>query len=161
MYKTIVASSVKRSCRRLSEGDVERGVIDGMADSFEFRFIGDPHLPTAGVAHSKDALRKIFGRVTALLPGLQLNPKTIVVSGWPWNATVMAWVELRGRTASGEQYANDLLQIMTIKFRPLRRRVSGRLQRCRRGARMRCRPRRSLLPGQCHTPLTGPTRGAD
>ena len=116
MYKTIVASNVRRSCRRLSEGDVEKGVIDGMADSFEFRFIGDPHLPTAGVAHSKDALRKIFGRITALLPGLQLSPKTIVVSGWPWNTTVMAWVELRGRTASGEQYANDLLQIMTIKF---------------------------------------------
>jgi ketosteroid isomerase-like protein len=116
VYKTIVARNVRRSYRLLSEGNPEKGVVAGMADAFEYAFIGDPELPTAGVVHSKDALREVFGRIGALLPGLQLQPQKIVVSGWPWNTTVMSWVQLRGRTAVGEPYANDLLQIMTIRF---------------------------------------------
>jgi len=116
MYKTVVARNVRRSLRLLSEGDAEKGVIDAMADTFEYGFIGDPDLPTAGFAHNKESLRRVFGRVSTLLPGLQLRPKSVVVSGWPWNTTVMSWIELRGRTASGDPYANDLVQIMKIRF---------------------------------------------
>jgi len=116
VYKTIVARNVRRSYRLLSDGDPEKGVVAGMAEAFEYAFMGDPELPTAGVVHSKDGLRRLFGRIGALLPGLQLHPRKIVVSGWPWNTTVMSWVQLRGRTAVGEPYANDLVQVMTIRF---------------------------------------------
>lgn len=116
VYKTIVARNVRRSYRLLSEGDPERGVVAGTAKRFEYAFMGDPELPTAGVVHSKDGLRKVFGRIGVLLPELQLHPRKIVVSGWPWNTTVMSWVQLRGRTAIGEAYTNDLVQVMTIRF---------------------------------------------
>jgi ketosteroid isomerase-like protein len=116
VYKTIVARNARRSYRLLSQGNPEKGVVAGVADAFEHAFIGDPDLPIAGVVHSKHALRQVFDRIGALLPGLQLHPKRIVVSGWPWNTTVMSWVQLRGRTAAGEPYANDLLQVMTIRF---------------------------------------------
>ena len=69
-------------------------IVDGLAPTFSYRFIGDT--PLGGTRTTDKAMRLWFERLYRLFPGSQFAPQTIVVEGPPWNTRIMTYVKING-----------------------------------------------------------------
>ena len=85
MYKLIVKQKVRRTFARLSAGDYE-AVVKMFGPRSRFVFSGDHAL--GGERHGQDAAREWFREMLRLFPGIPIEPRTVVVNGWPWNTVV-------------------------------------------------------------------------
>jgi ketosteroid isomerase-like protein len=117
MYRTIVRRRVLHLFRQANFGNWN-AIVDGLADTFTYRFIGDT--PLGGTRTSKPKMRAWFERLYRLFPESQFHPQTIIVEGPPWNTQVMTYVKIRMTKPllAGEThlYENEFMQLITIKW---------------------------------------------
>ncbi len=84
MYGWIVGWMIRRSVRRLNEGDIQP-LLSGYADDVHFVFPGESSF--AADIHGKGELEPWLKHFVE--SGVNLEPEDIVVAGWfPWSLTV-------------------------------------------------------------------------
>lgn len=57
-----------------------------------------------------------FERLFTLLPGLRLSLTGLVVTGWPWNTTVVARLSAAATLADGTSYTNEAVQWIQLRW---------------------------------------------
>jgi ketosteroid isomerase-like protein len=117
MYRTIVRRRVSELFSEANRGNWN-AIVDGLADTFTYRFIGDT--PLGGTRTTKPKMRAWFERLYRLFPGSQFHPQTIIVEGPPWNTQVMTYVKIRMTKPlladETHLYENEFMQLITIKW---------------------------------------------
>jgi ketosteroid isomerase-like protein len=113
VYKTIVKSKLRATFRALNAGDTVP-FFNSLGATFTYRFAGDSAL--SGERSTVDSMQRWWKRVFALLPRAQFDVGDITVNGSPWNTTVMTYVTVSSTLADGSHYANEFMQMMTLKF---------------------------------------------
>jgi ketosteroid isomerase-like protein len=93
-------------------------IIDGLASTFTYRFIGDT--PLGGTRTTHDAMGRWFARLYRLFPGSQFVPQQIVVEGPPWNTRIMTYVKIHGTVPNthgvATSYENEFMQAMNLRW---------------------------------------------
>ena len=113
MYKFIVKRIVRRTFRRLSEGDYE-AVVRQFGSQSRFLFSGDHEL--GGERRGRDAVRKWFQHMLGLFPGIRIEPRDVVVNGWPWNTVVATHLAISATLADGRPYSNEGMQLLRLRW---------------------------------------------
>jgi ketosteroid isomerase-like protein len=117
MYRTIVRRRVIELFRQANRGNWN-AIVDGLADTFTYRFIGDT--PLGGTRTTKPKMRAWFERLYRLFPESQFHPQTILVEGPPWNTKVMTYVKIRMTKPlladETHLYENEFMQLITIRW---------------------------------------------
>ena len=118
MYRSIVRSRVRRIFDEANVGNWQ-AMLDGLADRFSYRFVGDT--PLGGTRTEKATMALWWQRLFRLFPDAKFKPEVIVVEGPPWNTTVMTYVKINGTIPSSggsgnEPYENEFMQVMTIRW---------------------------------------------
>lgn len=98
MYGWIVGWMIRRSVRRLNEGDIGP-LLSGYADDVHFVFPGDSSF--AADIHGKGEIEPWLRRFVEA--GLRLELEDIVVAGWfPWSLTVCVKLTDRALDPEGD-----------------------------------------------------------
>jgi ketosteroid isomerase-like protein len=118
MYKMIVRAKLRRLYAGVATGNWQ-SIVDNLADTFVYRFIGDT--PLGGTRRTKAAMAAWWTRILTLCPGARLTPQRILVEGWPWHTTVMTYVHfdamIPGPGGVGRvPYQNEVMQLMTLRW---------------------------------------------
>jgi ketosteroid isomerase-like protein len=113
MYKFIVKRIVRRTFERLSRGDYETVVRQFGPDS-RFLFAGEHEL--GGERRGQAAVRDWFRRMTALFPGIRIEPQDVVVNGWPWNTLIATHLAISATLADGRPYRNEGMQLLRLRW---------------------------------------------
>jgi ketosteroid isomerase-like protein len=117
MYHAIVRARVNGLFAAANRGNWQ-AIIDGLSESFSYRFIGDT--PLGGTRTTRKAMTAWFERLYRLFPGAQFAPQAIIVEGMPWNTRIMTYVKFQGTqpTESGIHvpYENEFMQLLTLKW---------------------------------------------
>jgi ketosteroid isomerase-like protein len=109
----IVRQQVRKAFRSLSRGEAEP-VLAQFSDSIRFRFSGDHVM--GGERVGVEAVREWFRLVFALFPGIELEPQTVVVNGWPWNTVVATRFTVRATLRDGRPYQNEGMQFLRLRW---------------------------------------------
>ncbi len=112
MYRTIVAAQVRKAWRHINARD-HMYVVDGFADEFTYRFVGDHAL--GGVRHTKEAMDRWFQRVFTLVGDCRFEVQDVLVKGWPWRTRAVVLLRVTGQLA-GEPYSNDVAQTIDLRW---------------------------------------------
>ena len=112
MYKTIVASQVRKGYARIGTGDFDVDAI--FARDGVFQMMGDHHL--GGERRGRDEVRAWFEEVARLFPDLKLEPVEIVVGGFPWNTRVATRFRVSASLADGGRYENEGMQFLRLRW---------------------------------------------
>jgi ketosteroid isomerase-like protein len=117
IYQAIVRRQVRTLFVKANAGNWEP-IVNGLAPTFSYRFIGDT--PLGGTRTTHEAMRRWFERLYRLFPGSQFAPQRIVVEGPPWNTKIMTYVKIHG-TAPNPQgrpapYENEFMQAMVLRW---------------------------------------------
>lgn len=113
MYKLIVRQIVRRAFRRLSVGDYE-AVVKQFGPDSRFVFSGDHAL--GGERRGQDAVRKWFQQMLRLFPGVRIEPRDVVVNGWPWNTVVATHLAIGATLEDGRPYRNEGMQLLRLRW---------------------------------------------
>jgi ketosteroid isomerase-like protein len=113
MYKFIVKQKVRRTLARLSAGDYE-AVVKMFGPRSRFVFSGDHAL--GGERHGQDAAREWFREMLRLFPGITIEPRTVVVNGWPWNTVVATHLTISATLSDGRAYRNEGMQLLRLRW---------------------------------------------
>jgi ketosteroid isomerase-like protein len=113
MYRMIVRRQVRGAFRSLSRGDAE-SVLGRFAPSIRFFFSGTHVM--GGEREGVEAVRQWFQLVFALFPGIQIEPRTVVVNGWPWNTVVATHFTVRATLRDGRAYRNEGMQLLRLRW---------------------------------------------
>lgn len=113
MYARIVKRIVRDGFRQLSSGDPEP-ILAKFAPQTHFVFLGD-HAMGADLRTGK-AIRQWFERILRLFPGIEIEPVTMSVSGFPWNTLVVTHLAIRATLADGRAYHNKGLQMVRLRW---------------------------------------------
>jgi ketosteroid isomerase-like protein len=113
MYKTIVASEVRKAYRHISAGDFDE-VVKSFSDDIRFQMMGDHHL--GGECNGIDEVREWFAEVARLFPDLRIEPVTVIVSGWPWNTRVATRFRVSSSLDGGGRYENEGMQFLRLRW---------------------------------------------
>jgi ketosteroid isomerase-like protein len=117
IYRTIVRRQVRSLFAEANNGNWQ-AIIDGLAPTFTYRFVGDT--PLGGTRTTHEAMQRWFARLYRLLPAAQFVPETIVVEGPPWRTTIMTYVKIRGTAPASDTtvrpYENEFMQRMSLKW---------------------------------------------
>jgi ketosteroid isomerase-like protein len=114
MYRLIVKRQLRRSYRQMSEGNCEP-VLEKFGPSTVFEFAGKHEL--GGERRGADAVRSVFRRLfEEVFPGVQLEPREIVVNGPPWNTRVAVHFSVRATMNDGEPYRNAGMQFLRLRW---------------------------------------------
>jgi ketosteroid isomerase-like protein len=113
MYRMIVRRQVRSAFRSLSRGDAEP-VVKQFSPSIRLRFSG-AHV-MGGERRGVEAVREWFQLVFALFPGIELEPQTVVVNGWPWNTVVATRFTVRATLRDGRPYRNEGMQFLRLRW---------------------------------------------
>jgi ketosteroid isomerase-like protein len=117
IYRTIVRRQVRTLFAQANAGNWA-AIVDGLAPTFTYRFIGDT--PLGGTRTTHDAMRRWFERLYRLFPGSQFAPQRIVVEGPPWNTKIMTYVKIQGTAPNPEgvasPYENEFMQSMVLRW---------------------------------------------
>jgi ketosteroid isomerase-like protein len=113
VYRFIVKQIVRRTYRRLSEGEWE-AVTGIFAPDAVFRMSGTH--PLGGERRGAEAIRGWFEQSFTTFPGLQLEPIEVVVGGWPWNTRVTVRFTVRWRRPDGSMYENEGMQFLRLRW---------------------------------------------
>jgi ketosteroid isomerase-like protein len=112
MYKTIVASQVRKGYARLGAGEFDVDAI--FARDAVFQMMGDHHL--GGERRGREEIRAWFEEVFRLFPDLRLEPVEVVVSGWPWNTRVATRFRVSASLDGGGRYENEGMQFLRLRW---------------------------------------------
>jgi ketosteroid isomerase-like protein len=113
VYKTIVRGKLRGTFGALNSADTGP-FFKSLGATFTYRFAGDTSL--SGERSTVESMQRWWKRVFALLPGAQFDVHEITVNGPPWNTIVMTYVNVSSTLADGTAYANEFMQLMTLKF---------------------------------------------
>ena len=117
IYRAIVRRQVRRLFVKANAGDWG-AIVDGLAPTFSYRFVGDT--PLGGTRTTDKAMRLWFERLYRLFPGSQFSPQSIVVEGPPWNTRIMTYVTINGTVpseyGSTSAYENEFMQRMVLRW---------------------------------------------
>jgi ketosteroid isomerase-like protein len=113
MYKLIVKRIVHRTFARLSRGDYE-AVVKQFGPDSRFLFSGEHEL--GGERVGQDAVREWFRHMLELFPGIRIEPREVVVNGWPWNTVVATHLEISATLADGRPYRNEGMQLLRLRW---------------------------------------------
>jgi len=113
VYKFIVKRIVRRTFRRVSEGDYEV-VVRQFGPESRFMFSGDHAL--GGERRGQDAVRDWFREMQRLFPGIRIEPLDVVVNGWPWNTVVATHLAISATLADGRPYRNEGMQLLRLRW---------------------------------------------
>jgi ketosteroid isomerase-like protein len=117
IYRAIVRRQVRTLFDEANGGNWE-AIVDGLAPSFSYRFVGDT--PLGGTRTTHDAMRRWFERLYRLFPGSQFAPQRIVVEGPPWNTRIMTHVKIHGTAPNvagvSAPYENEFMQSMILRW---------------------------------------------
>jgi ketosteroid isomerase-like protein len=113
VYRYIVRLKLRRAFARLSEGDAE-AVVRQFGPSSRFRFAGTHAL--GGERRGQEAVRAWFEHVLRLFPGLRLEPRNVIVNGWPWNTVVATHFTVSATLEDGRPYRNEGMQFLRLRW---------------------------------------------
>jgi ketosteroid isomerase-like protein len=117
IYRAIVRRQVRTLFAEANNGHWQ-SIVDGLASTFTYRFVGDT--PLGGTRTTHEAMRRWFERLYRLFPGSQFAPQRIVVEGPPWNTRIMTYVKIQGTAPDGEgsdaPYENEFMQSMVLRW---------------------------------------------
>jgi ketosteroid isomerase-like protein len=113
MYHAIVRARVRRLWQRVGSGDYHAAVALA-SPKLHFRFVGDS--PLGADLHGPEQFGQWFNRLYTLLPGLRLTLTDLVVTGWPWNTTVVARLAVTATLADGTSYTNEAFQWIRLQW---------------------------------------------
>jgi ketosteroid isomerase-like protein len=116
LYRAIVRHRVRSLFAEANKGNWS-AIVDNLAPTFQYRFVGDT--PLGGTRRTHRAMRLWFERLYRLFPGSQFVPESIVVEGPPWRTNIMTYVKLRGTAPEGGQpvaYENEFMQLMVLRW---------------------------------------------
>jgi ketosteroid isomerase-like protein len=117
IYRAIVRHQVRTLFAKANAGDWG-AIVDGLAPTFSYRFIGDT--PLGGTRTTDKAMRLWFERLYRLFPGSQFAPQNIVVEGPPWNTRIMTYVKIAGTVPTDDKgtrtYENEFMQRMVLRW---------------------------------------------
>lgn len=107
MYHAIVRARIRSLFDSVNQGDAGP-VLAAFAPRFEHRFLGEDHA-LGGSRTSLVRTRAWYERLYRLLPDLHFDLARIVVSGPPWNTTVVVdWQETNSGTDGVRTYNRGL-----------------------------------------------------
>ncbi|MCU1352820.1 MAG: hypothetical protein JWM05_2029 [Acidimicrobiales bacterium] len=113
MYHAIVRAKARKAFAQLSAGDLD-GFMSVFTPSSEFCFVGDHEL--GGERHGDAEIRRLFDTLLERFPGLQVEPVTFVVRGWPWNTVVATRFQVSATLPSGAPYRNEGMQFLRLSW---------------------------------------------
>lgn len=113
MYRFIVKQMVRRAYRQLSSGNYEP-VLKMFGPASIFVFSGTH--PLGGERRGVEGVREVFQLMFSLFPGLQLEPRTIVVNGWPWDTRIAVRFIVQATLKGGRPYANEGMQFLRLRW---------------------------------------------
>jgi SnoaL-like domain len=118
MYHSIVKRRIRWLMAEANRGN-HQAIIDGLASTFNYRFIGDT--PLGGTRTKTSSMAKWFQRIYELVPDATLHPQEIVVEGMPWNTRIMTYVKFRGtlpasKTEPARPYENEVMQLINLRW---------------------------------------------
>jgi ketosteroid isomerase-like protein len=93
MLSWLAGIVLRRAIRRVNEGDIGP-MLRSYADDAVLVFPGDSSW--GGEHRGKEAIERFLLRFVAA--GIQFEAEQIVVSGWPWNASI--WVRFNDRASA-------------------------------------------------------------
>lgn len=112
MYHSIVKQILRNGFAQLSQGN-PKAVLGAFSKNVHLTFAGN-HALGADI-HGLEQAQKWFERVLRIFPGLQVQPKTIMVSGWPWNTLIVTHLEISAQLP-GKSYRNQGIQVLRLRF---------------------------------------------
>jgi ketosteroid isomerase-like protein len=118
MYKAIVRAKLRRLFAGASKGNWQP-IVDGLADDFSYRFVGNT--PLGGTRTTRSAMQAWWTRLLTLFPGAQFRPQEILVEGPPWNTRVMTRMLFSATLPSVNgappaPYENEVMQLMHLRW---------------------------------------------
>jgi ketosteroid isomerase-like protein len=113
MYKLIVRQIVRRKFRQLSGGDPEP-IVRQFGPRSRFVFSGDHAL--GGERRGREAVREWFRQMLGLFPGITIEPREVLVNGWPWNTVVASHLVISATLADGRPYVNEGMQLLRLRW---------------------------------------------
>jgi ketosteroid isomerase-like protein len=113
VYKFIVKRLVRRTFRRLSKGDYE-AIVRQFGPESRFVFSGD-HV-FGGERRGQQAVREWFRQMLGLFPGIRIEPREVVVNGWPWNTVIATHLMIEATLEGGRQYTNEGMQLLRLRW---------------------------------------------
>jgi ketosteroid isomerase-like protein len=118
VYKAIVRAKLRRLFADASQGNW-KSIVDGFADDFSYRFIGNT--PLGGTRTTRSAMEAWWTRLLKLFPGAQFMPQEILVEGPPWNTRVMTHMLFRATIpgaggGAAVPYENEVMQLMRLRW---------------------------------------------
>lgn len=111
MYRAIVARRIRGIWASIAAHDPEPALA-GLADRFEYHFLGDHAL--GGVRHTHEPQARWFARLFRLFPDIRFDVKDVLVSGWPWRTRAVVIAE--ARLDSDPEYHNYLAQLIELRW---------------------------------------------
>jgi ketosteroid isomerase-like protein len=113
MYHSVVRSRVKKLFAAVNGGNAEP-VLQMFARSFEHSFLGETAL--GGTRRTLDSTRRWYERLYRLLPDITFDVRRILVSGGPWNTTVVIeWDETNSGT-DGVRTRNSGVHVLNLRW---------------------------------------------
>jgi ketosteroid isomerase-like protein len=118
MYHFIVKRRIRALFAEANRGNFQ-AIIDALASSFVYRFVGDT--PLGGTRTKTSSMKLWFERIYRLVPDAKLHPQMIVVEGPPWNTRIMTYVKFNGTLPPvgqqpGMRYENEVMQLLSLKW---------------------------------------------
>ena len=113
MYKFIVKRIVRRAFAGLSAGDYEP-IVKQFGPRSRFMFAGDHVL--GGERFGQEATRAWFQEMLRRFPGIRIEPREIVVNGWPPNTVVATHLAISAPRPGGGEYRNEGMQLLRLRW---------------------------------------------
>ncbi|GHO57251.1 nuclear transport factor 2 family protein [Ktedonobacter robiniae] len=113
MYHFILKQILCKNFKSLSQGDYE-SVLARFAPDVHFVFLGKHAL--GANYRDRAPVRAWFQRFYRLLPGIQFQPHTMLVNGWPWNTVVATHFSVETTLSDGRLYHNVGMQFLRLRW---------------------------------------------
>jgi ketosteroid isomerase-like protein len=113
VYRSVVRHAARRAFAQLSRADLDAFMKNFAADA-TFCLGGEHAL--GGEQRGRDAIRLLAARMHRLFPGIAVEPRTIVVTGWPWDTVMCTRFTVTAQLGDGETYRNEGMQFARLRW---------------------------------------------
>lgn len=113
MYHAVVRLIARRTFQDLSSGRIDR-FMSRFDPQAVFCFAGQHAL--GGEVRGSAAIRAVFERMHRLLPGFEVEPVSMIVTGWPWKTLMGTRLVVRAQLPDGSAYRNAGMQYLHLRW---------------------------------------------
>jgi ketosteroid isomerase-like protein len=111
MYHQMVKRIIHKGFADISRADYEP-LLKQFAPNVHFTFAGEHAL--AADFHSRETVRQWFHRLHRIFPGFRIEPRRIILNGFPWNTVAAVQFVVEAPLPDGTRYQNYGVQIVRI-----------------------------------------------